>query len=123
MNYFYYECKHHGYTKFIIITSGNRRRCVKCRSLSVQKRRIKVKQLALDYKGNKCTYCGYTKCTHALVFHHVDPKQKDFGIASKGLTRSWNKVKKELDKCILLCANCHFELHEKEKRELKNVIK
>lgn len=41
----------------------------------------------------------------------LDPNQKDFGIGSKGYTRSFDKVKKELDKCICVCANCHREIH------------
>ena len=49
--------------------------------------------------------------TDALEFHHLDPSQKDFGISSKGYTRSWDKVKEELDKCILVCSNCHREIH------------
>ena len=39
------------------------------------------------------------------------PNKKDFGIGQKGFTRSWEKVKEELDKCILVCANCHREIH------------
>ena len=48
----------------------------------------------------------------ALEFHHTDSDGKDFGISAKGYTRSWEEVRKELDKCILLCANCHREVHE-----------
>jgi predicted HNH restriction endonuclease len=47
-----------------------------------------------------------------LDFHHVDSTKKEFGIGNSGYTRSWEKVKKELDKCILVCANCHREIHE-----------
>jgi hypothetical protein len=47
----------------------------------------------------------------ALEFHHLDGSRKDFGISSKGYTRSWSKIRDELDKCILLCANCHREIH------------
>lgn len=78
---------------------------------SVQRRRRKVKQMALEYKGEKCVKCGYDKCIDALEFHHIDDKTKDFGIGSKGYTRSWESIKNELDKCILLCANCHREEH------------
>ena len=53
----------------------------------------------------------YVDMTDALEFHHLDPSQKDFGISSKGYTRSWDKVKEELDKCILVCSNCHREIH------------
>lgn len=67
--------------------------------------------MAISYKGGKCCICGYSKCNAALEFHHLNPNEKDFGIASKGYTRAWNKVKEELDKCILVCSNCHRELH------------
>lgn len=45
-----------------------------------------------------------------MDFHHRDPNQKDFGIGT-GHTRAWEKVKAELDKCILVCRNCHGEIH------------
>lgn len=77
---------------------------------AVVKRRKKVKDLSLDYKGGKCQACGYSKCKGALELHHIDPKTKLFGIGEKGYTRSWAKVQLELDKCILLCANCHREV-------------
>lgn len=80
--------------------------------IKVQKRRLKVKQMAIEYKGGKCEKCGYNKCVAALEFHHLNPEEKDFGIGSKGYTRGWEKVKEELDKCILVCANCHREIHE-----------
>ena len=68
--------------------------------------------MAIEYKGGKCMICGYDKCNKALEFHHIDSGRKDFGISAKGYTRSWQKVKSELEKCILICANCHRELHE-----------
>lgn len=104
------ECKVHGNAKFIHENSG-RWRCTKCRSAAVQKRRDKVKLLAVEYKGGKCISCGYDKCVDAIDFHHRDSSKKDFGIASKGYTRSWGKIKLELDKCDILCANCHREKH------------
>lgn len=79
---------------------------------AVAKRRKIIREKALEYKGKKCAICGYNKCNNVLEFHHVDDNVKDFGISAKGYTRSWNKVKQELDKCILLCANCHREVHE-----------
>ena len=57
--------------------------------------------------------CGYAKSKRALVFHHRDPKDKKFGIGA-GHSRSWNEIQRELDKCLLLCANCHAEHHDKE---------
>lgn len=79
---------------------------------AVKKRRKKLREMARDYKGGKCQICGYKKCSRALSFHHLNPKKKDFTISAKGLTRSWAKLQEEIDKCILLCANCHMEVHE-----------
>jgi hypothetical protein len=70
--------------------------------------------MSVEYKGGKCSSCGYNKCIAALEFHHLDPSKKDFSISSSGNTRSWNKVKEELDKCVLLCSNCHREVHTNE---------
>ena len=78
---------------------------------AVQKRRAQVRQMTIAYKGGCCQVCGYYRCLEALELHHLDPTQKDFGISHKGYTRSWEKVKGEADKCILLCANCHREVH------------
>lgn len=78
---------------------------------SVQRRRNKIKEMAIEYKGSSCKICGYNKCNAALEFHHIDPNEKDFAIGNKGHTKSWESVKKELDKCIMVCANCHRELH------------
>lgn len=81
--------------------------------------------MSIEYKGGKCEKCSYDKCNRALIFHHINPKKKKFGISAKGITRSWEKLKKELDKCILLCANCHAELHDKidKKRIVSGSIK
>jgi 5-methylcytosine-specific restriction endonuclease McrA len=77
---------------------------------AVSKRRKKIKAMAIEYKGGKCQVCGYFRYQGALELHHRNPNSKDFGIGDKGYTRSWDKVKAELDKCILLCANCHREV-------------
>ena len=76
---------------------------------AVAKRRRKIKALAIEYKGGKCQVCGYNKYQGALDLHHI-AVDKEFGIADKGYTRSWAKVKAELDKCVLVCANCHREI-------------
>lgn len=85
--------------------------CKKCSNKECQDRAIKFKLMAIKYKGGSCKKCGYNKCNNALEFHHINPKIKDFSI---GLLRKRdfnNIVKKELDKCDLLCANCHREEH------------
>lgn len=80
---------------------------------AVHKRRVDIKRLAVEYKGGKCEICSYSKSIKALEFHHTDPTQKDFAISGGGKTRSFDKMKVELDKCLMLCANCHREEHER----------
>jgi len=76
----------------------------------VAKRRRKVKAMSIEYKGGKCQICDYNRYQGALELHHINKSEKSFGIGDKGYTRSWEKVKAELDKCVLLCANCHREV-------------
>ncbi len=68
--------------------------------------------MAVQYGGGKCQICGYAKSIRALTFHHRNPSEKDFGLSDRGLTRSWEKTKNEIKKCVLLCANCHAEVHD-----------
>lgn len=77
--------------------------------------RRRTKEKLITYKGGKCQKCGYDKsCPSAFDFHHRDPTMKEFGIGSKGSTRSFEKLKAEADKCDLLCCRCHAEVHESE---------
>ena len=69
------------------------------------------KILAINYKGGKCQRCGYDRCIAALEFHHRNPEDKKRGVDSRALSNcKWETAKKELDKCDLLCANCHREV-------------
>jgi hypothetical protein len=106
----YKICKIHGETQYVL-RADKRYRCKQCAADAVIKRRKKLKLKAVDYKGGKCEVCGYDRCVEALHFHHKDPSKKDFGISAGGFTRSWDKVKKEIDKCLLVCSNCHSEIH------------
>lgn len=85
-------------------------------ALNISKRQLlgvekKIRQMLVDYKGGVCEICGYGQCIDALDLHHKDSTTKEFGISSSGLTRSWEKNKSEADKCVLLCATCHREIH------------
>jgi len=71
---------------------------------------ISMKRRAVEYLGGKCKICGYNKCLAALSFHHRDPAEKDFSF-DKIKCSTWDAVAKELDKCDLLCCNCHMEHH------------
>jgi 5-methylcytosine-specific restriction endonuclease McrA len=73
-------------------------------------RRKALRDQAATYKGGKCQICGYDKCSAALEFHHVDPRTKDFTISQRMTT--FEAIRRELDKCVLLCANCHREVHD-----------
>lgn len=81
----------------------------------VTRRRKKIRLMAIEHLGGKCIKCGYNKYPEVMEFHHRDPLQKDFNVSKKGLTRSWERVRKEIEKCDLLCANCHRELHVEQK--------
>jgi hypothetical protein len=108
------ECKKHGLTEFRLYKNGNRKavyKCLKCNVDAVKRRRHAIKKKAVEYMGGKCVKCGYNKCIAALEFHHPD-SNKEFGIGANGYTHSWIKLKKELDKCILVCSNCHKEIGE-----------
>jgi hypothetical protein len=78
------------------------------RYVSAHRKRLKIR--SIQYKGGKCQLCGYCACNSALEFHHLDKKTKNFGLSKRGWTRSWESIKRELDKCILVCANCHREV-------------
>jgi hypothetical protein len=62
------------------------------------------------YKGGMCQVCGYDRCLRALCFHHLDDATKSFHFAGSHC-RSWRALTLELDKCVLLCQNCHAEVH------------
>ena len=87
--------------------------CKKCTTNQTLKRTQKLKKLMVEYKGNSCSICGYNKYLGALEFHHLDPKNKDFTPSKLKRYTFDDKVKIELDKCILVCANCHREIHGK----------
>jgi hypothetical protein len=84
---------------------------LKCKNkFHVTKKRQGNKAKLVDEFGGRCIRCGYDKSVAALHFHHIE-NDKSFGIAFKGATVSYEKLKSEAEKCILICANCHAEEH------------
>ncbi len=71
----------------------------------------RIKERAVYVMGGKCQCCGYNKSIRALHFHHVDETTKKFSISSN-VTRNWEDTLSELRKCVLVCANCHMEIHD-----------
>lgn len=77
----------------------------------VQVRRYRFKIAAIMYLGGKCLKCGDNNIA-VLEFHHCDDKngKKEFTIGNQ-INISWERIKRELDKCILLCHTCHTKEH------------
>ena len=92
--------------------AGNSAYCRSCSNAESYARHKRLKTDAVMYKGGKCQTCGYSKCLGALEFHHRDPTQKEFAL-SCSKARTLEALKSELDKCDLLCSNCHREIHYK----------
>lgn len=106
------HCKIHGDTEYATISNTNKTYCKKCKVEQTHKRREQLKHQCYEYLGNKCYNCG--KHFDLYDIHHINPETKSYSICSM-LNRcvSFNKIKLELDKCILLCGNCHAEIHQK----------
>jgi len=84
--------------------------CKKCFNRYCMDRWIQKKKDAVIDKGGCCSRCGYNKCLDALEFHHLDPSTKEFDWAKLKM-RSNKAISLELSKCILVCSNCHREIH------------
>lgn len=89
--------------------ANHRQCCYECMPEGTQLRRKDYASKLKIKEGGKCVRCGYDKCLSALDFHHKNPEEKDFGISDDNI-----KLKdaiEEVKKCILICSNCHRELH------------
>ena len=98
--------------------------CKDCHCKNTLNRRRNFKQNCVDYKGGSCQKCGYNKDLTALEFHHLNPEEKEM-LLSKMMNKPWELTKKELDKCVVLCSNCHREEHSiinKKKKQEKEFL-
>ena len=111
---------------------ASRRYCYECSPKGLPSkdglrfRKRKIKNMLIEYKGGKCQKCGYDKCQGALQFHHRNPQEKEFGLSNFNLNDtnfSIEKIYEEVDKCDLLCANCHFEVHYKDNDDMGDQFK
>jgi transposase len=103
------RCNRHGITDFWLEGRGYYR-CKRCRMERVSRRRRKIKAILVAEAGGRCALCRYDRCAAALHFHHVDPSTKRFHLSMQGVTRSLAAARTEMEKCVLLCANCHAEV-------------
>lgn len=81
---------------------------VRCNSCYVKSRRKNMKEASIRKKGGKCVCCGYNRCHASLDFHHIDPTTKEFGIAGNNFSKK--RIEVEIEKCVLVCRNCHGEI-------------
>jgi Homeodomain-like domain len=103
-------CATHGVTTFVRYGPDDHLRCVLCRRQRVSDRRRRIKEILVEDAGGACLLCGYDRSPAALHFHHIEPDQKSFGLALRGVARSLERCRAEARKCVLLCANCHAEV-------------
>jgi 5-methylcytosine-specific restriction endonuclease McrA len=80
------------------------------KKVAAGKRRRALRERAVAYLGGSCRICGYDKCLSAFDFHHINALEKDFTISAR--MTSWAAIEHELQKCVLLCARCHREVHD-----------
>ena len=106
-----YLCMTCGETDGNNFYKGQKINCKKCHSKGSHQTQIQNRLKAIEYKGGCCQHCGYNKFRGAMAFHHIDPTKKDPVAFKKH--KNWKVFSAELDKCILLCANCHAEEHER----------
>ena len=78
------------------------------RNFEASQKRLTLKERAIAHLGGHCQICGYDRCLSAFDFHHIDAREKDFTISA---SMSWDRIEPELKKCVLLCSNCHREVH------------
>lgn len=85
--------------------------CKPCEIERVTEHGQNIKARGVAYLGGECVCCGYSRCFASLQYHHVDPSKKEFTIGKKKSLK-WESIRQELDKCILVCSNCHYEIHD-----------
>lgn len=83
--------------------------CVSCDNLRSLEKQRGMKRKIVDYLGGKCSVCGYSRCLGSLHLHHPG-SEKDVGFAHIKNWK-WERALKEISKCVLVCANCHGEIH------------
>ena len=83
------------------------------RSEAVKRWRERTKHRLVEAMGSACVCCGYKKSEWALEPHHLEPTQKEFSLGgARANIVSWARIASEAKKCVLLCSNCHKEVHQ-----------
>jgi predicted HNH restriction endonuclease len=100
--------------KFKDYQAKNRNRCGSC---NTKIRRFRAKAAAIKLLGGACSACGWHGNQAALQFHHKSKNAKEFTIGNVA-NKNWETIKKEIKKCLLLCANCHAIEHSTKNEKL-----
>ena len=87
------------------------RECKTCFKKRMGNRHQRHKMALVEEHGGCCQRCGYNSCPRILSFHHLDPSIKLFTISAK-LSSNLEVLREEARKCLLLCPNCHGEVHQ-----------
>lgn len=82
-------------------------------AVAMRVRRKERMEMFINEAGGKCQFCGYKKNTAALAFHHTRKKLFPINVGHCS-SKNLKTLRNELKKCILLCHNCHMELHHPE---------
>jgi len=125
-------CEKHQITKFRAVRnkrckSGFNFYCRECkyhadRQLE-EKRSEQRKKVIVEYLGGKCMLCDYDRCYPALDCHHMFAKDKDFNISSEMRKKgAMSTIRSEVDKCALVCKNCHAEIHQKTYDKIEDLL-
>lgn len=81
-------------------------------SEAVKRWRRNAKSRLIKAFGGSCSICGYCKCNDVMEFHHLDPSTKETSWGQiRGSIKSWESIVEEMQKCVMLCSNCHKEVH------------
>ncbi len=95
-------------------SSGRQPRCAECCKSHSKLRKLERRLKIIEQFGDICYDCGEIYNPACYEFHHVNMEEKSFSISSY-LTLGWERLQKELDKCVMLCANCHRIRHSKRR--------
>jgi hypothetical protein len=78
----------------------------------MSKSRKTTKLLLVQAHGGRCVLCGYDTSVRSLHFHHIDPSTKEFTLSGNTLVSARDRLYEETKKCLLVCSNCHGEIHD-----------
>ena len=115
-----HKCHKCGITNPLSFTKGRYSTCRRCRTTSQKGRYHQYKTKAVQYKGGGCELCGYNKCLASLDFHHKNETNKEFGIGGLRREVGFKKLKEEIEKCEVICANCHRIVHHEQRKKSGN---